>query len=354
MPLDVARRKGDATPFLNHIAKLLPDENDRELMLSYMAALVQYQGHKFNWCVFLQGTHGNGKSLLSMCVKAAIGERYSHMPRADGLTEKFNGWLAKTTFCGVEDIYLPTGREEILEILKPMITLEYQPIREMNKSQTMMRVCCNFILNSNHQDGIRKTKEDRRFAPLFCAQQEPEHLERDGLDAEYFSVLYEWLERKGGYAIVSEYLHTYKIPASRRLPYLKGRAPITTSTEEAVTMSYGRVEQEIIEAINEERYGFCGGWISSIELDNLLTERKMSHMVSRQRRKTVLKTLGYEWHPELYKGRSTTIINGVRPTLFIRKGHVSCNIKNAAAISAEYAKAQPGGFLPAIQNNYRR
>jgi len=356
IPPKVARKKGDASPLLRHLEKLLPVPRDREIVLAYMAALVQYQGHKFNWCIFLQGTHGNGKSLLSLCVKAAIGDRYSHMPRADGLTENFNDWLARSTFCGVEDIYLPSGREEILEILKPMITLDYQPIRAMQRSQTMKRVCCNFILNSNHKDGIRKTREDRRFASFFCAQQEVDDLARDGLTSDYFADLYDWLYHKGGFAIVSEFLHTYKIPKEFSLPHLKSRAPTTSSTEEAITLSLGRVEQEVMEAVAQHRNGFCGGWINSMELDALLKEKRMDVTMTRAKRLDMVRSLGYDWHPALYKGRSTTAIGQARPILFIKRGHIAREVKDQAQVAQVYLKAQAeggAGYVPAFGQQVR-
>lgn len=340
-PVGVRRVAGDPTPFLDHMRRLFTDTRDYDIVLNYLAALVQYRGHKFNWALFIQGTHGNGKSLLSLCVKAAIGDVYCHMPRADGLTAEYNDWLARTIFCGVEDVYLPTGRIEMMEILKPMITLEYQPIRAMRVSQTMKRVCTNFILNSNHKDGIRKTDEDRRFAPIFCAQQEREHKLRDGLTPLYFKRLYHWLEREDGYAIVADMLHTHVIPEAFGLTYLKGDAPVTSSTQEAVALSAGPVDAEVMEAVAAHRPGFCGGWISSLALEELLRERRMEQMCPRSKRPDMLKRLGYVHHPQLYNGRVTrALTTGQRPVLYIKRDHPNGIIKDGAAITGAFEKAQ--------------
>jgi hypothetical protein len=338
--IPVPRMQGDVTLFLNHLVKLFPNDRDRAIVTAYLAALVQYQGHKFNWALFIQGTHGNGKSLLSMCVKAAIGDVHCHMPRADGLTAEYNDWLGRTTFCGVEDVYLPTGRVELLEILKPMITLEYQPIRAMRVSQTMKRVCTNFLLNSNHKDGIKKTDEDRRLCPIFCAQQERTDLARDGMGPEYFTTMFNWLDHQNGYAIVAEFLHTYAIPVEFGLPSLKGNAPVTTSTLEAISLSAGCVDTEVLEAIAQYRAGFSGGWVSSIALDALLKEKRMEGMVTRTKRPELMKRLGYVHHPDLHHGRATAPILGSRPILYIKKGHPNGEIEGGAAISRAYEAAQ--------------
>ena len=134
-------------------------------------------------------------------------------------------------FYGVEDIYLPDSRAEVFEELKPMITggdgLE---IEGKGVDQISADVCGNFMLNSNHKDAVRKTKNDRRICMLFCAQQQAEDLTRDGMSGDYFPKLYDWL-REDGYAIVSDLLHTFPIPNEFNPATSCQRAPVTTSTE---------------------------------------------------------------------------------------------------------------------------
>ena len=177
-----------------------------------MAACVQHQGVKFQWAPLLQGTEGNGKTLFTRCVAAAVGRRYTHYPKAMDIDNKFNGWLMDKVFIGVEDIFVPDHRREVLETLKPMITggdgLE---IQLKGVDQITADVCANFMLNSNHKDAIRKTRNDRRFAVFFTAQQSAEDLARDGMAGDYFPNLYEWL-RGGGYAAIAYFLSTYDIP----------------------------------------------------------------------------------------------------------------------------------------------
>ncbi len=62
--LNIERKAGDASPFLKHLAKVLPNERDAKILLSYMSACVQHQGVKFQWAPVLQGAEGNGKSLF--------------------------------------------------------------------------------------------------------------------------------------------------------------------------------------------------------------------------------------------------------------------------------------------------
>lgn len=344
--IGTTRLIGDVSPFLTHLAKLLPVEHDRDIILAYMAACVQHKGVKFQWTPLLQGTEGNGKTLLTRCVAFAIGERYTHLPPAHELTEKFNGWLFNTLFIGVEDVYVPDNKKEVIEIIKPMITNNRLAKREMQQTQITDSVCANFMLNSNHKDAIRKTKSDRRFAVFYTAQQDEADLVRDGMDGDYFPKLYKWLN-DGGYAVVNEYLNTYGIPDALNPAKDCHRAPATSSTDEAVRSSMGSIEQCIIEAVEECRPGFAGDWISSVALNRLLEDMRMGRAIAHNKRKDLLAQLGYVYHPALRDGRVGSALGGIdenkKSRLFIKKGSLKMQIQKAAEVARIYRNDQCQG-----------
>lgn len=346
-PIDVRRVVGDATPFTKHLAKVLPEPRDREILLSYMAACVQFKGVKFQWAPLLQGVEGNGKTLFTRCVAEAVGRRYSHFPPANEISEKFNSWLFDSIFIGVEDIYVPNQKQEVFEILKPMITSDYLAKRAMQTDQVMREVVCNFIFNSNHKDGVIKTRNDRRICNLFCAQQESADLKRDGMDGDYFPELYKWL-RGDGYAIVAEYLYTYKIAAIYNPAGECQRAPLTSSTEEAIRASVGGVEQEIEEAIAQSQPGFSGGWISTIWVDRLLDGLGLSRRITRHKRKDILEQMGYRYHPALKDGRTNNNVtpDGGKPRLFVHESSLHMQISDAAAVAKAYESANSNRPVP--------
>jgi hypothetical protein len=216
----------------------------------------------------------------------------------------------------------------------------------------MHDVCANFMLNSNHKDGIKKTRNDRRFAVFFTAQQSPEDIARDGMDGDYFPDLYDWLKGHNkyaplgeghGYAAISYYLETYPIRDELNPATTCHRAPITSSTDEAIHASIGSVEQEILEAIDEGRPGFAGGWISSMMLERLLQQLHMSRAIPHNKRRDLLRGLGYDWHPHLRDGRVNNAIlspDGGKPRLFIKNGHICSNVDIPADIARHYQEAQ--------------
>lgn len=339
-PIKIPQAEGDVSLFLAHLAKLLPHAHDQQVLLSYMAACVQHKGIKFQWAPLLQGVEGNGKSFFNECLINAVGERYSHSPRADQISAKFNSWVRNKLVIAVEDVYVPDSRMETIEILKPMITATRLPVEPKGVDQLMADVCCNWILNSNHKGALRKTRNDRRFAHLYCLQQEMAHLARDGLNGAYFRKLIGWYRGGGGAAHVNHFLSTYPIPEAYN-PATGQIAPITSSTEEAIAESLGALEQEVMEAIDTGVTGFRGGWVSSMALKTHLAGARGAKL-SGNRRRDLLRSLGYDWHPGLQSGQThnTVMPDGGKPQLFIRNDHPLRILTNPAEIARAYTQAQ--------------
>jgi len=340
-PVEVERKMGDAQRIFDHMAKVLPDEHERLVLLYFMAACVQHQGTKFQWAPLVQGVEGNGKTLFSRYVANAIGKKYVHWPKASQISNNFNGWLVGKTFYAVEDIYVPGEKAEIIEILKPMITggdgLE---IEKKGVDQVSADICGNFLFNSNYKDAVRKGMNDRRFCVMFTAQQSRDDLIRDGMAGEYFPNLYNWL-REEGYAIMSELLHTLPIPDEFNPATKCQYAPETISTRAAIDASMGGIEQEILEAVAQGLPGFCGGWVSSVMLDRLLEKLGVARRVTHYKRKEMLSAMGYEYHPALHDGRVNNVVlpDQSKPRLFIKKDAAARYIATAAEVGRQYENA---------------
>lgn len=345
VPIDVPRVQGDPSPFLNHLARVLPVERDRQILLSYMAACVQHKGVKFQWAPLLQGVQGNGKTLFSLCIMHAVGKRYTHMPKAENLDSNFNIWLLDKLFVGVEEIKVTEKRQSLLETLKPMITAGNGiEIEGKGVDQITADICANFLFTTNHRDALKTDDNERRFAMFFTAQQTKQDLIDHGMSGRYFPELYAWLNG-GGYHIVNELLHTYQIPDEFNPAGGCHRAPWTSSTEEAVHANKGALEHEVQEAIEEGRPGFRGGWISSIAFDDLIEGMRLSRAITRSKRHDILLSMGYIWHPSLEEGRAhmpmTGIDGGKRPKIYVHTLSLSAGTDvPAAEVVRLYAEAQ--------------
>lgn len=344
-PANVRRVVGDVSPFMDHLRRVLPDERDREILLSYMAACVQYKGVKFPWAPVLQGAEGNGKTLFSACVAEAVGQHYTHWPHAEDLDSQFNGWIADKVFIAVEELYSQEHQAEIVEKLKTLITggMGIQ-IQFKGVDQASMSICANFMITTNYRNAIRKTPDNaRRFGIFYSAQQSVADIARDGMSGDYFPRLYDWLKHRDGFAIVSELLHTYPIAPEFNPAGAMHRAPNTSTTEAAIIESRGSVEQQIAEVIAQDTPGFIGGWISSVMLDRLITDTlKMGNRLSHTKRRELLQGMGYVLHPGLPDGRVNNPVqpDGRKPQLFVKPGSPQAAIVGPAEIARAYSAAQ--------------
>lgn len=341
-PIKTPSKKGNIAPFVNHLEKILPNEHDRAVVLAYMAAVVQYPGVKFKWAPLIQGAPGNGKTLLSRCVTEAVGREYCHTPKAKELSSRFNDWLEGRIFVSVEDIFISENNTELAEALKPMITDDWIEIEGKGGTKASRAVCANFMLNSNHKDAVRKTRDDRRISVFYCKQQSYEDIKRDGMSGSYFPDLYGWLNREG-YAIVTDYLQHYPIPAALNPAGDCHRAPTTSSFEEALVESAGRLEQEIVNAIDNERIGFRGGWISTHYLDELIKAVGAERNYPPNKRRELLKSMDYVPHPGLKNGQVNNSVSpdGCKPRLYVKADHYTF-AKSGRAVTDEYTADQTG------------
>ena len=328
-PMRVNCQEGNARPFLDHMGKLFPVDHDRTIMLSYMAACVQKVGVKFAWCPVIIGCEGNGKTTILEIMHRAIGQRHTHGVRPENVNEKFNTYLENKIFVSFDDVL--STRQDFAESIKAMVTSTTMEIRAMRQDQYEAKICCNFMVTTNHVDAIKITNDSRRFAAFITPHRNADDIFRDGMTASYFNKLRDWLELRDGYAIVTNYLKKFKILPEYDPTIELRRAPKTSSSVEVVKLSALPVEQEIRHAIDSEKIGFRGGYVSSHYLDLLLRDLRLDRDYPRNKRGRIMEGLGY-----LSIGRSNNAVqpDGVKVTLYI-------NDPNLTTLGYTPAQLQP-------------
>ena len=86
----------------------------------------------------------------------------------------------------------------------------------------------------------------------------------------------------------------------------------------------------------------AGGGVSSLALDRLLQSLNMARAIPHVKRREILRSFGYEWHPALNQGRANDLIpidNG-KPRLFIKGGHLAVNLKKPVEVVKACVEAQ--------------
>lgn len=339
---------GDASRWVEHVQRMLPNGRDAEILIEWCARITQRPGVKVPWWPVLQGVKGNGKGLVAVTLEYIAGEEYSHRPNTAALAKdgmKFNKWLSRKTFVFLDEVSL-SHKRDFLEELKAIVTESRIPFEPKGQDATMGDNAANGLVATNHTDGMPAEVGERRYAYLYCAQQHPDDLIRDGMTEAYFYDFRGWLLGIDGHAgavpgaaHVAHYLQTYALPAV--LPY---RGPETTSTARAIAASMGRIEQEITEAIAEGRPGFCGGWVSGMYLNALIDAQRGAH-VARNKRRAMMQALGYDWHPALAEGRPNNPVtpDNAKSVLYCRTDHPARQLATAQGAAEAYSKAQAQG-----------
>jgi hypothetical protein len=162
--LPLRDRKPDV--FMNHLRYLVPDVNERRMLVDWLAWIVQHPGQKPQFAILLIGGEGTGKSWLADLMKVIVGPWNVSTPRNKTLVRDFNGWLAEKTLAIVHEL---KGKVETSENLKDIIT---QSTVEVNRKGIEAHEIPNHVALftiSNHDDAIPLDDGSRRYLVIQCA-----------------------------------------------------------------------------------------------------------------------------------------------------------------------------------------
>ena len=359
VPIDTPRTAGDAGPFLDWLSRCYPVERDRAILLNYLASLLQNPGRKFQWWPVLQSAEGTGKGFLMTLMQFCVGSQYCHLPNTSKMTRNginFNGWIENKLFIGLNEIY-SANRRDFLEELKTTVTDMSIPIEGKGIEEATLDNFANGMMFTNHRDGVPVTVDMRRYCILFMALQTKADIKAAGMDGKFFANFWDWGFGRGawadrgrdyGFRVMNDYLRSYALTAELDPAQLAQDAPTSSSTMGAVAASMGRAEQEVQEAIEQGLQGFAGGWVSSVMLDRLLDKSRLG--VPRNKRRDMMRVLGYDYHPALNDGRvhNTVLPDGGKPRLYIKEGHLALNVTKPADVAKMYTDAQGKAMAESI------
>lgn len=334
----VERTPGDASPFYNYLALMLPDARDQQILLAWMAAVVQYPGIKFLWSPVLQGCKGSGKTLLFKVLMKAVGDEYSNIVPPKKMGGQFNTWMLNTIFTLGDEVGKFQGTEEWLDDIKTIITGDRQQVEPKGVDSYMTQVCTNIGFTTNHKRNFRVGEDERRFAMFWTAQQHKADINGPALAA-----FGRWLDT-GGWAICAHELATLHIVEEFNPATSAKNAPWTSSMAQAVAGSSDKIDQLIEDAVQEGVPGFRGGFICMQRLEGLL-ETKGVRGVTRSVREDILERLGYVPHPHAGSKRDGWTNNPVKDEgkklrLFVLQGHIAEQLASPPAVVKHYLDSQ--------------
>ena len=328
-------RDSDVDPFLSHMTKLFPEEQDREIMLSWMAHVVQRPCEKSRWHIILQGVQGNGKSTLSEILREVLGHEHTFVINASDAIGQYTGWVEGKVFACIEEIH-GVNKSQIVDGLKTLMTNPVISVNEKYKPLRNVRNLCNFILTTNHADTVPISRDERRYARFILPQQRRSDLFRDGLTSDFFNGYRRWLQEEDGFAKIGRWLMDHAINRAYDPRYCNV-APETTTERLAYVKSAWEITESIERVIDSNSVaGVTEEWVSIPRLQTELAKvRRRS--ISNSDLVAVMEVMGYEPQKALARSGMT----GREVAVMVLKGSPGASMSAAEAKAAFQKVSNP-------------
>ncbi len=149
--------------FGEFLSFILPKDEERKMLLNWMAWNLRNEPQKGKWAIFLYSDkHGTGKSTLADVCKALFGE--ANTARSNGVSKlvaKFNKEVLEKKLVVVEEVEVKKGSYQA-NAIKSLITEDSTTVEAKGQpSETINHHCC-FLMTSNHLP-LWLESADRRF-----------------------------------------------------------------------------------------------------------------------------------------------------------------------------------------------
>jgi|SRR5579862_294687 len=198
-------KAGDHAWFVEHVAKLFPNDTvSADLLLDYMAQLVQHPDVKIHFALLLQSVEGAGKGALARILRRIVGDRNTVEPSNDEVTDKYSGWQERAQIAIINELYA-AERHDVFNRLKQPLTEDKLRIHKKYGHQFDIPNYLNIFAMTNHKDAVALTKTDRRWMVLFSK------LAPTSADDPYYATLFANIASDDKIAAVMAYLLDRKI-----------------------------------------------------------------------------------------------------------------------------------------------
>lgn len=279
---------------IGHIAHLLPDPEEQQLVINYLAHNVQFPGKKIYWAMILQGVQGDGKSFFAEMMKHVLGFSNCRSISAECLDEKYSPWAEGNIMLFIEEMKIDNKRKyETSNKMKPYISNPTVSVRRMRQDIYECINTTNYFALTNFKDALPIDDTDRRYCVLFSQWQSKEKLsEWMKNNPDYYQNLYDDMRMNAGEIL--DWLLCHKIPDS----FLKlNRAPDTRAKQTMIDMSKGDdfliVEDAISEFQCEDINDFVLNVTKLSKLVNDSFEGDYEKFPKSSRLKNILLEMGY-------------------------------------------------------------
>ena len=190
--------EGDIQPWLDLIEYLIPDPKERDVVINWLAHIVQNPHIKPNWQIIHLGDKRNGKDSMyqpmMLILKTSAGE-----VKHENINSVFNGYLQGKKFLLFQEIYQPDNRQFVndLKTIAAGTAGGEMLINPKYGKQHMQANAAGFVAMSNHRVPMSIDENEGRY---FCVASFIKPLEE-----RFYQHYHEWLSG-GGYRSIYGFL----------------------------------------------------------------------------------------------------------------------------------------------------
>ena len=143
------------------------DTEAYEVVLQWMARIVQQPGYPARWAVFLIGNEGTGKTKLVEALERAVGRVNVRVSGSKSVNNGggFMDWAAYGKMLGVINDFVIAGKDmyETAEAVKPVISDDIVTITRKGIADFTYENFASYFATSNHKSPIPMTAGSRRW-----------------------------------------------------------------------------------------------------------------------------------------------------------------------------------------------
>lgn len=250
-----------------HLEHLFPIERDRKLLLSWLAYIAQ-TGERVNWAIVLQGAEADGKSFFGQMMAAVLGGENVNAINGSDLAEHYTSWAEGSQLCMIEEVRLHgPDRFAVINKVKTYITNVMVSIRRMRTDGYKVVNTVNYLLTTNHKDGVPVNDSSSRYFPMFSRWQTKHALDKfKKANPKYYAELHEVLQYGGQ---LRRWLLDYELHEDFDP---KERATESSSLKEMRFLNQSEEEEGLAEILDKEEPGVCRELVDSSALAEALAD----------------------------------------------------------------------------------
>ena len=245
----------DPDMWLAHAEYLLPDARERNVVLDYLACIVQRIDVKPDYWIVHRGGFGVGKDMFYSALMHGLGDDIARTVHIDKLLDGWGDYIRGLKFAAVEEVDKAQDKKvaNAMKVICASGASRYRTLNLKGGAVLRQRDCLGGVLMSNKRHCLAVEEGDRRYFVV------DSYMPAKGDD--YYKAMAAWY-RQGGYEQVMGYLGRRDISDfnPHQLPFR------TEGLEDLVRGGKYDYEKNMEEMATDRSGIFSRDWFSKMEL----------------------------------------------------------------------------------------